>query len=65
MGGNICKWSNPQEIDLQNIETTHAAQYKKKKTNHPIVKKSAEDIDIFPKKTYIWPKSTWKDAQNY
>ena len=30
MGEKICKWSNPQEINLQNIETTYAAQYKKK-----------------------------------
>ena len=29
----------------------------KKNPNHPI-KKWAEDIDIFPKKTYRWPKST-------
>ena len=34
MGENICKWNNWQGINLQNIETTYAAQYKK--TNNPI-----------------------------
>ena len=35
MGENICKWSNQQGINLQkgitlqNIQTAHAAQYKK------------------------------------
>ena len=27
MGENICKWSNWQGINLQNIQTAHAAQY--------------------------------------
>ena len=27
MGENICKWNNWQEINLQNIQTAHAAQY--------------------------------------
>ena len=42
MGENICKWSNRQRINLQNIQTAHAAQYQK--TNNPI-KKSAEDLN--------------------
>ena len=32
MGENICKWSNWQEIYLQNIQTAHAAQYQNKQT---------------------------------
>ena len=31
MGENICKWSNRQGINLQNIQIAHAAQYQKKK----------------------------------
>ena len=31
MGENICKQSNWQGINLQNIQTAHAAQYKKTK----------------------------------
>ena len=31
MGENICKWSNGQRINLQNIQTAHAAQYQKNK----------------------------------
>ena len=31
MGENICKWSNPQEINPPNIQTGHAAQYQKNK----------------------------------
>ena len=42
MGENICKWSNPQRINLQNIQTAHSAQYQK---NHPIKKKRAEDLN--------------------
>ena len=29
MGENICKWSNGQRINLQNIQTAHGAQYQK------------------------------------
>ena len=32
MGENICKWSNWQRINLQNIQAAHAAQYQKKQT---------------------------------
>ena len=28
MGENICKWSDQQGINLQNIQTAHAAQFK-------------------------------------
>ena len=30
-GENICKWWDRQGINLQNIQTAHAALYKKKK----------------------------------
>ena len=33
MGGNICKWSNQQGINLQSIQVVHAAQYKKRTDN--------------------------------
>ena len=42
MGESICQWSNWQRINLQNIQTAHAAQYQKK--NNPI-KKWAEDLN--------------------
>ena len=45
MRENICKWTNWQEINLQNIQTAHAVQYKKKtQTNNPI-KKYVEDLN--------------------
>ena len=31
---NICKQSNWQRVDLQNIQTAHTAQYLKKKKQH-------------------------------
>ena len=33
MEENICKWSKWQGINLQNIQTVHAAQYQKHKAN--------------------------------
>ena len=44
MGENICKRSNWQGINLQNIQTAHAAQYPKNKTNNSI-KKWVEDLN--------------------
>ena len=35
MGENICKSSNWQRINLQNIQATHAAQYQKNKQPNP------------------------------
>ena len=29
MGENICKWFDQQGINLQNLQTAHAAQYQK------------------------------------
>ena len=43
MGENICKWSGWQGINLQNIETAHAAQYEKKNKQSKL--KWAEDIN--------------------
>ena len=42
MGENICKLSNRQAINLQNIETAHEAQYQKKKTIEKIGRKSKQ-----------------------
>ena len=42
MGGNICKWSKWQKINLQNLQAAHEAQYKK--TNNPI-QNWAEDLN--------------------
>ena len=45
MGENIYKRSDQQIINLQNIQTAHAAQYQKnKQTNNPM-KKWAEDLN--------------------
>ena len=46
MGENICKQSDRQRINLQNIQTGYAAQYeKKKKEQNTPIKKWAEDLN--------------------
>ena len=42
MGKNICKWSDQQEINLQNIQTTHTALGQKSNNS---IKKWAEDLN--------------------
>ena len=42
MGENICKWSNWQRINFQNLQAAHAAQYQKNKNP---VQKWAEDLN--------------------
>ena len=54
MEEDICKQSAQKGINLQNMQTAHAVQYKKK---NPI-KKWMEDLSISPKKTYRWPRGT-------
>ena len=51
MGENIGKQSDWQRINLQNIQTVHAAQYKKKKSNFK--KKWVEDLHRHFSKKYI------------
>ena len=54
----------PIRDSSQNVQTAHAVQYKKHTTQFK--KKWAEDlIDISPKDTYRWWKSTWKHAPHY
>ena len=52
MGENICKRSNQQGVNLQNIQTAHAGQYQNKKTKTRTnkqtkipIKKWAEDLN--------------------
>ena len=63
MGENICKWSNWQRINLQNIQAAHAAQ--DQETNNPI-QKWAEDLNRhFSKEVYRLPTNTWKGAHHH
>ena len=64
MGEDICKRSNRQGINLQNIlQTAHAAQYQKNKQPN---KKRVKDLNIyFSKEDIQMAKSTQKDAQHH
>ena len=42
VGENLCKWSNWQRINLQNLQAAHEAQYQKNKQPNP---KRAEDLN--------------------
>ena len=55
MGENICKWSDWQEINLQNIRIAYADQYKKKWVEDLDRYLSKENIDMIKKymKSYI------------
>ena len=65
-GENICKWWDRQGINLQNIQTAHAALYKKKKNQTTQSKNEYKTkLDIYPNNTYRWPRSIWKDGQHH
>ena len=61
MGENICKWSDLQGINFQNIQTAHTTQQQKKPKKQTNKKPW---IDISPNKTYRWPTGTWKNDQH-
>ena len=51
MGENICKWSNWERINLQNLQAAHAAQYQKHKQPNPKMGRR-------PKKTFLQRRYT-------
>ena len=51
MGENICKRSNRQRINLQNIQEAHAAQYQKNKKHNP-------NMGRRPKQTFLYRRYT-------
>ena len=57
VGENLCKRSDQQGINLQNIQTAHAALYQKKQTTQTRNGQKVQ-IVISPKMTHRWPKST-------
>ena len=46
MGESICKWSNRQRINLQNIQAARAAQYQKNKQPNPKMGRKPKLIEI-------------------
>ena len=53
MRENICKRSNGQGIDLQNIQTAHEAQYQKQTNKQPNQKMSKRFKQTFLQKRHI------------
>ena len=51
MGENLCKWSDWQEINFQNIQTFHGALYEK--TSNPIKKCSEHLKEHSPQKGHM------------
>ena len=49
MGENICKWSNWQRINLQNIQIAHGAHYQKHKQLNQKYKQLNQKMDRKPK----------------
>ena len=60
MKENICKWSNQQGINLQNLKQLKQLNIKKKKIN-----KRTEDLTKYLPKTYKWLTGTGKDVQHH
>ena len=50
VGENICKWSDWQGINIQNIQTAHMTQLKNKQTNKPQITQSK--MGRRPKETF-------------
>ena len=53
------KWCNQQGLNPQNIQTTHAIQQQKEQKTQ-LKNRQKTWLDIFPKRTYRWPITTWK-----
>ena len=54
MGENICKWSNWQRINFQNLQAVHAAPYQKNKQPNPLENRQKTWEDISLKKIHRW-----------
>ena len=66
MEENIYKWSNWQGLISKIYKQLMKPNIKKQTNKKQIQWKNGwkTETDIFPKKTYRYPKSTWKDAQH-
>ena len=63
MGENICKQSNWQGINFQNIQTAHIAQCQKNK--QPNQKVGKRPKQTFLQRRYRMANNTWKDFQRH
>ena len=63
MEENICKQSSWLRIKIQNVQTTHAAQYQQNK--QPDQKMGGKSKQTFLQRRHTWLTNTGKDAQHH
>ena len=60
MREGICKWYDPEGINIQNIQIAHTTQHLKNKQSDL---KMGRRTELAPKRKCRWPRNICKEAQ--